>query len=278
MSEYRVTLSAFEGPLDLLLHLVRKNEYDIFDIPIAEITRQYLDFLELMTELNLEIASEYLLMSATLMKIKSAMLLPRPEDAADEGDDPRAELVRQILEFERFREAAHEFGERELLGRDVFARKFTSPEIDEARKEPAFLQVNMFDLMEALKGVLARAKGPGVTMIAAERYSIRQRMTQIIEVLGKTPNVRFEKLFEDDISKGEIIITFLAILELMRLQYASIVQEARFGPIHVLSKLAPDEPVEIPDDIESTAAGAAPMNGHPKAPAASDAPDNGNEN
>ncbi|MCZ7586734.1 MAG: segregation/condensation protein A [Deltaproteobacteria bacterium] len=195
MTDYRVKLPSFEGPLDLLLHLVRKNEYDIFDIPIAEITEQYLGFLELMSELNLEFASDYLVMAATLVKIKSALLLPRPAEDDEDAEDPRDELVRQILEYERFREASYDIEQRPQLGRDVFARTFPARELEEARREPGYLQVSIFDLMTAFRAVLSRTPGRNVTIIAQERYSIRERMTQITEILSERRSLLFGKSF-----------------------------------------------------------------------------------
>jgi len=242
MDEYRVKLPSFEGPLDLLLHLVRKNEYDILDIPIAEVTSQYLEFLDLMKVLNLDIAGEYLVMSATLLKIKSVMLLPRhSEEDLSEEEDPRADLIRQLLEYERFREAAFEMDQRSRLGRDVFARKFPAQEMKDAQSEAGFLEVSLFDLMEAFRDVLKKMTKEDVTIITSDRFSVRERMSQITELLSKKPTLLFENLFDEKTTKGEVITTFLAILELMRLQLMVIYQKGRFSPIHITSRLAKDE-------------------------------------
>ena len=249
MDEYRVKLPAFEGPLDLLLHLVRKNEYDIFDIPIAAVTAQYLEFLDLMTVLNLEVAGEYLLMSATLMKIKSAMLLPRPAEEGEE-EDPRAELVRQILEYERFREAAFEFDQRAQLGRDVFARKFPASELDAVRSESGYLESSIFELMEAFKEILKKIPKEDLAYFTPDRFSVRQRMTQVLERLAKATALPFDKLFDEKTTKGEVIVTFLALLELMRLHFILVYQEVQFAPIHIMSRLAPGEVPDIEGGLD----------------------------
>ncbi|MCB1153537.1 segregation/condensation protein A [bacterium] len=239
MERYRITIPDFEGPLDLLLHLVRKSEYDIFDIPISKITHQYLEFIEMMRELNLEVAGEYLVMSATLMKIKSALLLPQPEvaDGEEAPEDPRAELVRQMLEYERFRDAAYQMDEREMLGRDVFARKFTAPEIEEALAEPGELRATIYELMKAFQQVLKRVPKDNIHHIAPERFSVRQRMTQITEILAKNERVSFESLFDHQTTKIEVVTTFLAILELMKLNMVFIVQDEQFGSIGITSRI-----------------------------------------
>lgn len=239
MDEYRIHIESFEGPLDLLLHLVRKNEYEIFDIPMAQITRQYLDFLDLMKELNIDIAGEYLVMAATLAKIKSAMLLPRPElEDGEQGPDPREELARQLLEYARYREAAAEIGDRPRLGRDVFARKFPSPDLEEARQTPGYLEVQMSELLDAFREVLKRVPlDQRIHYIAPDRWSIRERMTQLTELLAARGSVIFEQLFDDKTTKSEMITTFLALLELMRLRLVRVYQEGRLASIHIVARV-----------------------------------------
>ncbi len=239
MDEYRIRIDSFEGPLDLLLHLVRKNEYEIFDIPMAEITRQYLEFLDLMKELNIDVAGEYLVMAATLAKIKSAMLLPRPElEDGEQGPDPREELARQLLEYARYREAAAEIGDRPMLGRDVFARKFPSPDLEEARQSPGYLEVQMSELLDAFREVLKRVPlDQRIHYIAPDRWSIRERMTQLTELLAAKGSVIFEQLFDDKTTKSEMITTFLALLELMKLRLVRVYQEGRLASIHIVARV-----------------------------------------
>lgn len=239
MDEYRIRLDHFEGPLDLLLHLVRKNEYDIFDIPMAQITSQYLAFLDMMRQLDIEVAGEYLVMSATLARIKSALLLPRPEsEDGDEGPDPREELARQLLEYARYREAAADFAQRPILGRDVFARKFPSPELDNARRDATYLEVDVFELIEAFRQVLKRVPiDQRVHMVRPDRFSIRERMSQITVLLGERPSMMFDQLFDPGTTKSEMITTFLAVLELMKMRLVRIFQQERLGPIHIMAQV-----------------------------------------
>ncbi len=256
MDEYRIRIDSFEGPLDLLLHLVRKNEYEIFDIPMAEITRQYLEFLDLMKELNIDVAGEYLVMAATLAKIKSAMLLPRPElEDGEQGPDPREELARQLLEYARYREAAAEIGDRPMLGRDVFARKFPSPELEEARQSSGYLEVEMSELLGAFREVLKRVPlDQRIHYIAPDRWSIRERMTQLTELLAAKGSVIFEQLFDEKTTKSEMITTFLALLELMKLRLVRVFQEDRLASIHVMARVQTAEAGATTDDAANEAA------------------------
>ncbi|MCL4233220.1 MAG: segregation/condensation protein A [Deltaproteobacteria bacterium] len=256
MDEYRIHIESFEGPLDLLLHLVRKNEYEIFDIPMAQITRQYLDFLDLMKELNIDIAGEYLVMAATLAKIKSAMLLPRPEiEDGEQGPDPREELARQLLEYARYREAAAEIGDRPMLGRDVFARKFPSPDLEEARQTPGYLEVQMSELLDAFREVLKRVPlDQRIHYIAPDRWSIRERMTQLTELLAAKGSVIFEQLFDEKTTKSEMITTFLALLELMKLRLVRVFQESRLASIHIVARVRTAEVGATTDEAANEAA------------------------
>ncbi len=227
---YKVKLDAFEGPLDLLLYLIRKNEIDIYDIPIAEITRQYLDMLDLMRTLNLDIAGEYLVMAATLTHIKSRMLLPTPPgegDDEEEGEDPRQELVNRLLEFEEFKKAARSLEERDFLERDVFARKF----VDDGEDE---LELSLFDLIEAMRQVLKKSSQELAHEITLERLSVEERITEILDRLSQDGGeLNFGGLFEENTTKDFIILTFLALLELIKMRLVKVYQRRTFHVIKI---------------------------------------------
>ena len=225
-----VQLKIYEGPLDLLLHLIRKNELSIVDIPIASITEQYLEALELMQGLNLDLSGEYLVMAATLLHIKSKMLLPPEEDDDDDNEEPgdsREELIRRLLEYERFKNAAKELEERDILNRDVFARQGRSERVTEI----SFEQISVFDLMSALQRVLERFPGASVHTVVLETVSVRERMTYILDRLQRTSSVLFHELFDSARSRMEVVVTFLALLELIRLRVVRAVQKERLGSI-----------------------------------------------
>jgi segregation and condensation protein A len=238
-----VRLRVFEGPLDLLLHLIRINEVEITDIPIARIGEQYLEYLTLMGELDLEVVGEYLVMASTLAWIKSRMLLPA-ERVGEDGEeiDPRAELVARLLEYQRFKEVATELGERERLGRDVFAASGFEPEAPaESERE---IEVGLFDLVEAYRRVL-EAKRDAESKpheIEAEEITVRERMMEIMAVLGPRPSIDFDVLLREEqnrpYTKVLVVATFLAILELTRLAAIRIYQGlgdlgVPEGPIHL---------------------------------------------
>lgn len=224
---YAVKLQVFEGPLDLLLHLIRQNEVEITDIPISQISSQYLEYLQLMRELDLDIAAEYLVMAATLALIKSRMLLPSEEEPEEgEGLDPRAELIARLLEYERYKEVAESLAQRRLLGRDVFAARAPGPErIPEAERE---IEVGLFELLEAFRLVLQNAPTGHVHEVETETVSVRDRMLFVMERLERVDSLEFNQLFETGAgalpSRPVIIATFLAILELARLAAAHIYQ------------------------------------------------------
>jgi segregation and condensation protein A len=250
-----VKLEVFEGPLDLLLHLIRLNEVDISDIPIATITDQYLEYLDLMRELDIDVAAEYLLMAATLAHIKSKMLLPpSEEDQVEEGPDPRAELARRLAEYAAFRDAAAQLGSRALLGRDVFAPTLDPQGIPQ--KEPEF-EVSLFSLLEALRRALQRMPGtPRAHEVVVEEVSIQDRMIHVMDRLRSIPQgvLPFEELLLDAAEiRHYVVMTFLAILELARIQAIRIFQtwgegDRRFGPIRVrLAVIESSEPAsELP--------------------------------
>ncbi len=223
---YKIKLNIFEGPLDLLLHLIKKSEVDIYDIPIADITEQYLEYIDIMKEMNLDLAGEFLVMAATLVHIKSRMLLPidtEAEGEEDEGIDPREELIRRLLEYQRYKDAASELIERPMLGRDVFARGGDIP-VDGLEEGVGFLNVSVFELMEAFRGILARAPKETTLEISTERFKIADKINHVLEVLEGTKSATFVSLFESSASRGEVIVTFLAVLELAKLLMIKIHQ------------------------------------------------------
>jgi segregation and condensation protein A len=222
-----IKLQVFEGPLDLLLHLIRLAEVDITDIPIAEIAAQYGEYVALMQELDLDVAGEYLLMAATLAWIKSRMLLP-PEGVGeeDEGPDPRAELVARLLEYQRYKEAAEQLGERSLEGRDVFAAR--APELPAPPDEERPLAVSLVALLEAFRRVLAKSGGSGRHEVTAEPIHVRDRMLVVMDALARCDSIEFERIFELEPervrSRSLLVATFLAILELVRLAALRVYQ------------------------------------------------------
>jgi segregation and condensation protein A len=232
-------LPVFEGPLDLLLHLVREHRLDIFDIPIAFVTEKYLEMLDRMRELNLDVAGEYLLMAATLAHIKSRMLLPRPEleedeeGAEGEGGDPREELVRRLLAYQKYREAADTLGGQDILGRDVFSRDGSPEAVPLPEGEIGLKEVSVFKLIEALDEVFRRAKVEVTHDVLLERVTISERISEMVAILREKRAVTFLSLFEGVRARGQIIVTFLAILELARLGLARVRQEELGGDILV---------------------------------------------
>ena len=228
----RVQLEIFEGPLDLLLHLIKKNEVSITDIPIATITEQYLATLEVMQTLNLDVAGEFLVMAATLVHIKSRMLLPvtDAEEDEEEGADPRAELVRRLLEYQRFKDAADQLERRELLTRDVFVRSAAPAEEIPA---PGFREVSVFELLTALKRVLDRLPKDVVHEVLLEKITVREKMTLLLDQLRAHGKILFESLFAEMKSRMEVVVTFLAMLELVKVRAIKIFQEEATGPIQI---------------------------------------------
>jgi segregation and condensation protein A len=254
---YRVNLSVFEGPLDLLLHLIKKNEVEIVDIPIATITEQYLAYLELLHDLSLDVAGEFLVMAATLTLIKSRMLLPPSEDGEEEEEaDPRAALVQQLLEYQRYREAALELAERPLLHRDVFVREpvMDAPENTGSGELPR-LQVTVWELLEAFRAVLKRARPESVHEVVSDAISLRDRVRTLLHALSVARSIEFESLFEADASRFEVIITFLAMLELMKMGAVRAIQEDRYGRILIEMAVADASAVSLEaiDEYEHTA-------------------------
>jgi segregation and condensation protein A len=228
-----VFLDAFEGPLDLLLYLIRRHSLDILDIPMADLTRQYMEYVEMMRTTQLELAAEYLLMAALLIEIKSRMLLPRPprEDAV-EPEDPRAELVRRLLEYERMKKAAYALGEIPVAGRD-FSVVEVYIEQTLAERLP---DVHVVDLSEAWRSILARARLTKHHRITREQLSVRSHMTRILRTLQPGTFVEFSRLFEPELGVPLLVVSFLALLELARESMIEITQQSAFDPIYVKLK------------------------------------------
>ncbi|MDO9309508.1 MAG: segregation/condensation protein A [Deltaproteobacteria bacterium] len=232
--QYSVHLDKFDGPMDLLLHLIKKNELDIYDISIAVITRQYLDYIKLMKELNLEVAGDFLVMAATLLHIKSRQLLPLDdqEEAEDEEADPRAELVRRLLEYQQYKEAGMVIGARALLGREVFARAVTEPFLLAAQNEEGPLEVSLFELVDAFRVLLIRIPAKSFHDVApGDSLSIADCINEILSLLQEKDTVQFDDLVRDELTRERIIVTFLALLELCRLKLIRIFQGDRHGSI-----------------------------------------------
>lgn len=243
-----VRTEAFEGPLDLLLHLIKKNELDIYNIPIAEITRQYLDYLDVMRELNLDVAGEFLVMASTLIQIKSQMLLPHILDPVEDeqGEDPRAELVRRLLEYDRYREASCLLIAREVLHRDVFARNFPSAELEAFPADEALPVVEMFELVDAFRRILAKAPKESFHEVGSENISIADRISDILEFLRGKESVDFEELFAGSNTREFIVASFLAVLELCRLRMIRLLQFETYGRILVKSAVISEVDAEEP--------------------------------
>src|SRR3954468_21946666 len=231
---YQVVLPTFEGPLDLLLHLIEQHELDIRDIPISFVAQKYVEYIVLMEELNIDVASEYLVMAATLTHIKSKMLLPVPpadqEDDEEEGVDPRAELVRRLLEYQKYKRAAEQLGGGDVLGRDVFVRGLPAPSVE----GPAPLAgLSLFKLLDAFQTVLSRANTKIDHQIDLERFSITDRINQLVDLLQLHKKLSFEQLFEGATSRGDLIVTFLALLEMTRLRMTRLEQDGPLAEIRI---------------------------------------------
>jgi segregation and condensation protein A len=247
---FPVRLDNFEGPLDLLLHLIKKNEVSIHDIPIALITRQYLATIELMQELNLDIAGDFLVMAATLIHIKSKLLLPRPETAAglEEEEDPRDALVRRLLEHQKFKAAAELLHEREQVRSAQWVRPDERVAEMAGDDYEAELEVDLFSLLSAFQAVVARARLRPRMLLPAEQLSVEARIEQLLARLSETEACGFDELFVDTDDRGGLIVTFLALLEMIRLQLVRVFQAGSFGPLRVYKRPRPaDAPHPIGD-------------------------------
>ena len=225
-----VFLEAFEGPLDLLLYLIKRQNLDILNIPIAEITRQYMKYVEIMKELQLELAGEYLVMAAMLAEIKSRMLLPRPvEEDADEAD-PRAELIRRLQEYERYKQAAEDIDELPREGRDTFTLNVVAPDRKSERPQP---QVELRDILIAMTEVMQRAEMFAHHQVSREQLSIRERMSQILEKITADSFIDFTTLFTVEEGRRGVVVSLMAVLELIKQSMIELIQAEPFGRIHV---------------------------------------------
>jgi segregation and condensation protein A len=236
---YEVKLDIFEGPLDLLLYLIRKNEVDIFDIPIALITDQYLAYLDLMKALNVSLAGDFLVMASTLLYIKSKMLLPRHEE--DEEGDPRDEITRPLLEYLKLKEAAGELSLREMLDRDVFARHLPPDDRKQMEGEEALLKVNLFQLIDAFKKIVEQNLGTGQLEFQVQKWSLKERMTFIMDYLKERGRIFFHELFKEDRTLPEFVASFLALLELVQMGMLQIFQTGPDKEIMITALFEKDE-------------------------------------
>jgi segregation and condensation protein A len=239
-ASYLIRLEQFEGPLDLLLHLIKKNEINIYDIPMALITKQYLEHINLMKSLNLVVAGEFLVLAATLIHIKSKMLLPsEPDGEEEEGQDPRADLVRQLLQYKQFKEAAYDLQDRERLWREVY-RRAPLPTATRMESEETPLELTLFDLMDALQDVVRRAPSKALLELTADHLTVKDRMNYILERLEESAAVPFDMLFSPTDGRLVLIVTFLGLLELMRLKLVRVFQPETFGAILLSRAFLPE--------------------------------------
>ena len=230
--DYRIKLDVFEGPLDLLLYLIRKHEIDIYDIPIFLITEQYIGYIDAMKSLNLDLAGEYLVLAATLIHIKSRMLLPVHEEAGEEEEDPRSELVRQLLEYQAFKEAALDLNQRKLLDRDLFTRVEDSYEPPEGT-ETEIREIGLFELVKAFQRVMAGAPKDFSIDFNADTMSISQRISEVLELLNEKKTLTFNDLLGDIGERRVLVYTFLAVLELMKMRVVRAFQQGPYETIRI---------------------------------------------
>jgi len=255
LEAYPVRLTSFEGPLDLLLHLIKKNEVNIYDIPITRITSQYIEYIDLMQEMNLDVAGEFLVMAATLIHIKSRMLLPRPDPAQeDPEEDPRDALMRRLLEHQKFKAAAELLHERETLR----SAQWTRPDgpIAEIAGEPPEpeIEVDLFSLISAFRAVVERAKARPKLYLPSEQIPIEDRIEQLMNRLSESDACGFEDLFEDVQTKAGLVVTFLALLEMIRLKLIRVFQTGVVGPIRIYKRARPVDaprPLHDPEQVHA---------------------------
>jgi len=247
----RIRLPEFEGPLDLLLYLIRREKIDIHDIPIAPITRRYMEYLELMKELDLDVAGDFMVMAATLIHIKSKMLVPvDPTEAEgeDEGEDPRAELVRRLLEFQRYKDAAGILHQQAQIRAATWTRPDTVlPQLDDLGEQ--MLEAGLFDLIAAFKELLERRKTLLAHEVDREGQSVESRMEELLALIKEGESLEFLELFQSLDSKGGMIVTFLALLELIRLKQVKVYQRGMFGAIRVFRPVGPLEGSSVPSPL-----------------------------
>jgi segregation and condensation protein A len=253
LDDIKIRLQSFEGPLDLLVHLIKKNQLNVYDIPIALITEQYLSYLDLMQELNLDVASEFLVMAATLIHIKSRMLLPRadPTQLDEPEEDPRDALVRRLLEHQKFKAAAELLHDRETLRSAQWTRPDSRVEDLAGEDYEPELEVDLFSLLSAFRAVLERARERPPLPLPPEQISIEARIEQLLERLSETEACGFEDLFADAATRPDMIVTFLALLEMIRLKLVRVFQSGLTGPIRIYKRARPKDaphPIHDPED------------------------------
>ncbi len=254
LEQYPVKLDNFEGPLDLLIHLIKKNEVNIYDIPIALIARQYVDYIDLMQELNLDVAGEFIVMAATLIHIKSRMLLPRPDpQQEDPEEDPRELLVKRLIEHQKYKAAAELLHERETLREAQWIRPDGRVAAIAGEEYEPELEVDLFSLLSAFRDVLERAKQRPRLALPPEQISIEERIDQLLARLSETDACGFEDLFSDLNTKSGMIVTFLAILEMIRLKVIRVFQAGPTGAIRVYKRPRPSDAPQPIGDPASTA-------------------------
>ena len=248
--EYKVELEVFEGPLDLLLYLIKRDEVDIYDIPIELITNQYMEYLNVMKMLDLNIAGEFIVMAATLMMIKSRMLLPvdEREDMEEEEEDPRWDLVRQLVEYKKFKDIANQLQEREYHQENIFEFGGKSAVTLEPDEPGLVMQdVSLFDLITAFNDVLKNAPAESLGEIAADQFTVADKIDHVLTTIRTKGSIRFSSMFSKMASRNEIICTFLAMLELLRLRHVKAIQDVHFGEIVITKSDEEDE--ELQDDL-----------------------------
>lgn len=243
MADYQVKFEVFEGPLDLLLYLIKKEEVDIYSVNLTKLASQFIEYIEMMREFDLEVAGEFLVMASTLMYIKSRELLPVDQQAQveeeEEGEDPRWELIRQLVEYKKFKDAAAKLQELEARQEGVFPRLPIKPVFAE-EKAPAKLEVTIFDLLNAVNSVLKRfEQRDNPREIYEDKWSVSQKIEQIVNLMTTQPGLRFSELFEDATSRSEVVCTFLALLELIRLKQLVCAQSSDFGEIEIRKRETP---------------------------------------
>jgi segregation and condensation protein A len=260
---FRLSVASFDGPLDLLLSLIQAHELDILDLPMAFVTEKYLEYLSLMESLQLDVVSEYLVMAATLTHIKSKMLLPAaPTDQDDDPDellgDPREELVRRLLEYQKYKAAAETLAGRGLAGRDIFTRGAPA---EEAKGEAPLGGMTLFSLLDAFNKVLKRANAEIAREITAERISIQDRMNELLDMLREGRRIVFDELFEGYVTNYDLVVTFLAMLEMAKQKLIRMFQSDAYSPIYLEGAVADDQNLDFgdPDAQYETAAAPVPV-------------------
>jgi len=252
---YKIKLDIFEGPLDLLLYLIKKNDIDIENIPIVEVTQQYMEYIEMMKLLDLDLVGDFLVMAATLMQIKSKMLLPPdPSELESEEEDPRDELARRLLEYKKFKEIADVLQEKEISRKDFFARVIddeSKKQIEEDSRE-VFFEANLFDLVTAFSDALKKLPEEIIYEIIKEEFTVEQKIHDILHLLIKRPQIMLKDIFQQSQSKNEIIVSFLAILELIRLKEIKVVQKTLFADIEIIRNKENEGPLAKETDETQT--------------------------